>query len=55
MPRFEQTLELSHFAGASDKAGVLAAGFDRHIAKPIHPDELIATISQLIPSAARTG
>ncbi len=39
---------MTAYARAEDRRRVLAAGFDRHVSKPIEPDVLVATISSVI-------
>jgi len=39
---------LTAFARPEDRRKVLAAGFDAHVAKPVEPDELRATLSALL-------
>jgi signal transduction histidine kinase len=52
---------LTAFARPEDRDRVLAAGFDAHVAKPIEPRALLATIAALlrpageVPRAARSG
>ncbi|MBD0335701.1 MAG: PAS domain S-box protein [Cyanobacteria bacterium Co-bin13] len=41
-------IALTAYAGAAYQEQVLAAGFQRHLAKPIDPDELIKAILQLV-------
>ena len=40
-------LALTAYASPEDRARVLAAGFQMHIAKPVEPEELMAIIAQL--------
>jgi signal transduction histidine kinase/DNA-binding response OmpR family regulator len=40
-------LALTAYASPEDRARVLAAGFQMHIAKPVEPEELIAIIAEL--------
>jgi CheY-like chemotaxis protein len=39
---------LTAYAGESDRHQALAAGFQRHISKPIEPEMLVQTIVSLI-------
>ena len=39
-------IALTAYAGAINQQQALAAGFQRHLAKPIEPDELVKTISE---------
>lgn len=41
-------IAITAYAGESDQQKTLAAGFQRHIAKPVAPDTLIATITSLL-------
>jgi CheY-like chemotaxis protein len=41
-------LALTAFARNEDRARALSAGFDEHLAKPLEPEELIATAGRLI-------
>ena len=45
-PQFRQlvAIALTAYAGEGNERQVLAAGFDRHLAKPIDPNELVATV-----------
>ena len=36
---------LTAYAGSQDRAKILSAGFDRHVAKPIYPPQLVAAIA----------
>ena len=47
-----QAVALSGLARAADRERALAAGFAAHLAKPIEPDVLIATLERLLPSLA---
>lgn len=38
---------LTAFAGAEDRARIMAAGMDEFLTKPVHPDELYAAIERL--------
>ncbi|BDG02581.1 hybrid sensor histidine kinase/response regulator [Anaeromyxobacter oryzae] len=42
------SLALTAFGRPEDRRRVLAAGFDAHVAKPVEPDELRATIAALL-------
>jgi len=47
---------LSSFAGDDVRAKCLAAGFDRYLEKPVSPDVLLRTLSELLaPGAAPLG
>jgi signal transduction histidine kinase/DNA-binding response OmpR family regulator len=39
---------MTAYARAEDRRRVLAAGFDRHVAKPIEPDELVEALAAVI-------
>ena len=39
---------MTAYARAEDRRRVLAAGFDRHVAKPIEPEELVETLAAVI-------
>ncbi|MBE8997542.1 PAS domain-containing protein [Nostoc sp. LEGE 12447] len=41
-------IALTAYAGESDRDRVLAAGFQKHIAKPVQPTELITSIADLV-------
>ena len=41
-------IALTGFASAQDRSRVLAAGFQAHLPKPAHPDELIATVRRAL-------
>jgi PAS domain S-box-containing protein len=41
-------IALTAYAGETDKQQVLAAGFTKHVAKPVVTDELIASIAELV-------
>jgi PAS domain S-box-containing protein len=41
------------YASAEDRAAALTAGFDAHIAKPVDPDDLARTVSQLVSAGRR--
>ncbi|MEH1921136.1 PAS domain-containing protein [Nostoc sp.] len=41
-------IALTAYAGESDRDRVLAAGFQRHIAKPVQPTELLTSIADLL-------
>ena len=45
-PQFRQlvAIALTAYAGEGNERQVLAAGFDKHLAKPIDPTELVATV-----------
>jgi CheY-like chemotaxis protein len=45
-------IAVTAYASAVDKETALAAGFDRHIAKPVDADELVRVILVLQASAA---
>ncbi len=44
---------LTAFTRPEDRTRVLAAGFDAHMAKPVEPDELLATLCGLVPPRER--
>jgi len=41
-------LALTAFARDEDRARALSAGYDEHLAKPLEPEDLLATIARLI-------
>ena len=41
-------IALTAYARASDRRRALEAGFDEHIAKPVDPQTLVATIASLL-------
>jgi CheY-like chemotaxis protein len=41
-------IALTAYAGESDRDRVLAAGFQKHIAKPVQPTELLTSIADLL-------
>jgi PAS domain S-box-containing protein len=43
------------YARGHDRAQVLAAGFDAHIAKPVEADELLVTLARLVDGSGRDG
>jgi CheY-like chemotaxis protein len=45
------SLALTAFARADDKRRALEAGFDAHLAKPVDPEQLLATVAQLAQKA----
>ena len=47
-----QAVALSGLARADDRERALAAGFTAHLAKPVEPDLLVATLERLVPRAA---
>jgi CheY-like chemotaxis protein len=42
-------LALTAYAGRADRERALAAGFTAHLSKPVEPDDLIATLTGLVP------
>jgi CheY-like chemotaxis protein/two-component sensor histidine kinase len=42
-----RAIAVSAYARREDKSKALAEGFDDHVAKPVHPDELMAAIERL--------
>jgi len=46
-------IALTAYARAEDRAKVLSAGFQSHIAKPVEPAELVATLTALVGPSAR--
>ena len=47
---------LTAYAGEEDRRRALAAGFQMHLAKPVEPAELVATVAKLAYAArARLG
>jgi PAS domain S-box-containing protein len=49
--RRTRAIAVTAYAGAEDQRRALAAGFDRHMAKPISPDQLVAACASLMASA----
>ena len=45
-------IALTAYAGAEDERRALAAGFQRHVAKPIDPDYLVAVVRSVIEARA---
>lgn len=45
-------IALTAFARSEDRTRAMLAGFQAHVAKPIEPDELVATIKSLTANAA---
>jgi CheY-like chemotaxis protein/anti-sigma regulatory factor (Ser/Thr protein kinase) len=43
-------LALTAFARAEDSAHALAAGFTRHVGKPVMPDRLVLAVRELVPT-----
>jgi CheY-like chemotaxis protein len=43
---------MTAYARAEDRRRVLAAGFDRHVAKPIEPEELVESLAAVIDGRA---
>ncbi|WP_238846166.1 response regulator [Nostoc edaphicum] len=41
-------IALTAYAGESDRDLVLAVGFQKHIAKPVQPTELLTSIADLL-------
>ncbi|MCC5645368.1 response regulator [Nostoc sp. CHAB 5824] len=41
-------IALTAYAGESDRDRVLAAGFQKHLAKPVQPPELLTSIADLL-------
>lgn len=46
---------MTAYARAEDRRRVLAAGFDRHVAKPIEPDELVEALAAVIEHGRRSA
>ena len=46
-PRSTPAIALTAFASPEDRQRILLAGFQGHLAKPIHPGELVAAIASL--------
>ncbi len=46
-------IALTGFASAEDRARVFAAGFQAHLTKPAHPDEVVGTVLRTLESARR--
>ncbi len=47
-------IALTAYAGESDRDRVLAAGFQKHIAKPVKPTELLTSIADLLKERVRS-
>ena len=49
-PEYRQLLAiaLTAYAGEANERQVLQAGFQKHLAKPIDPTQLVATVARLI-------
>jgi CheY-like chemotaxis protein len=45
-------LALTAFARSEDRQMALSAGFDDHLAKPVDPDRLLATVARLARKAS---
>jgi CheY-like chemotaxis protein len=43
---------MTAYARAEDRRRVLEAGFDRHVAKPIEPEELVEALAAVIDGRA---
>lgn len=50
-----QRIALTAFARAEDRALALAAGFDEHLAKPVEPATLVATIARVVGKTPGDG
>ncbi|WP_363318149.1 response regulator [Nostoc sp. NMS4] len=48
-------IALTAYAGESDRDRVLAAGFQKHIAKPVQPTELLTSIADLLEQRVGSG
>ena len=48
-------IALTAYAGAEDRRRALREGYDVHLAKPVDPDELVALVVELAPTARRSG
>jgi signal transduction histidine kinase/ActR/RegA family two-component response regulator len=48
-------IALTSYARAEDRARVLAAGFQRHVAKPVEPSKLASVVATLARRAARAS
>jgi len=46
---------ITALAAAEDRQHALAAGFDRHMAKPVDVDRLLAALTRLLPPATAAG
>jgi CheY-like chemotaxis protein len=44
-------IALTAHAGAEDRQRALREGYDVHLAKPVDPDELVALVVELAPTA----
>ena len=45
-------IAVTAYAGSDDARRALAAGFQRHVAKPIDPEELVATVRSVVEASA---
>jgi len=41
-------IAITAYARREDREQALAAGFNTHVAKPLDPDELIATVAEVV-------
>ncbi|MBW4677033.1 MAG: response regulator [Desmonostoc geniculatum HA4340-LM1] len=41
-------IALTAYVGESDRERVLAAGFEKHVAKPVQPNQLLTSIADLL-------
>jgi two-component system CheB/CheR fusion protein len=46
---------ITALAAAEDRQHALGAGFDRHLAKPVDVDRLLAALSRLLPTATTSS
>ncbi|MBW4668203.1 MAG: PAS domain-containing protein [Cyanomargarita calcarea GSE-NOS-MK-12-04C] len=44
-----KAIALTAYAGETDRERVLAAGFQKHVAKPVEPEKLLQAIADLLP------
>jgi two-component system CheB/CheR fusion protein len=47
-------LALSAYTRLEDRAKALAAGFTRHLGKPVNPDDLLAVVGELATFSAKS-
>jgi len=46
---------LTAFARSEDRTRVLESGFEMHLAKPVDPGELVASVATLVRRSRRAG
>jgi len=48
-------IAITAYARAEDRQTALAAGFDTHVAKPLDPEELLATLAEVAGRGGSTA